>query len=102
MYYDGLPSEHISPLVQRIGFPVAPSPAVAATFAQATADATNPSTARDLSDSTHHATFVDDNLLVKILRRIILGVQRSTGSCYLCFGYPSPFYALPASPRISL
>mgnify|MGYP005694889421 CR=1 FL=1 len=96
MYYDGLPPAPLFPLVERIGFPSAPSPAVVATFAQAVADALNPGSATDLTDPTHHATFVDDNLMAEIPRCIILSVQRSTGSCYLCFGHPSPLLRTPS------
>ena len=95
MYYDGLPSTPLYPLVTRVGFPPAPSPTVAATFAPAAADALNPGTAANLSDPTHHSTFVDDNLMAEILSRIVLSVQRSTGSGYLCFGQPTPLIRTP-------
>ena len=95
MYYDGLPSTPLYPLVSRIGFPPAPDSTVPASFAQAVADAANPGTPADLSGPTHHATFVDDNLMAEILRRAVLSVQRSTGSCYLCFGHPAPLIRTP-------
>ena len=95
MYYEGIPSTPLFPLIRRIGFPPAPSTDVAATFTHAAADAINPGTAPDLSDPTHHATFVDDNLMAEILPRATLSVQRSTGACYLCFGNPAPLLRTP-------
>ena len=49
------------------------------------ADAINPGTIP--STPTHHATFVDDNLMARILPRIRLSIQRSSDSCYLLFGH---------------
>ena len=90
MYYDGLRSDPLYPLVRRIAFPSPPPAEIAASFGQAVADDINPGTAPDLSCPTHHATFVDDNLMAEILPRVTTSVQRSTASCYLLFGHPQP------------
>ena len=37
---------------------------------------------------THHSTFVDDNLMAEVHRRIQLSIQRSSASCYLLSGHP--------------
>ena len=48
----------------------------------------NPGT--ELSDNTpaHHYTFVENNLMGEVQKRISISIQRSTNSCYLIFGYP--------------
>ena len=83
-----LPSSPLLPLVRRISIPAAPSRAVTRTFAQAQADAVNPGTASTALVPTHHATFVDDNLMAEVHHRIQLSIQRSSASCYLLFGHP--------------
>ena len=96
MYYDGIDEYPRHPLVKRIIFPSAPDDSVAATFSPAEADDINPGTDPSLSGPTHHATFVDDNLMAEIVSRAVDSVQRSTASCYLFFGHPAPIIRTPS------
>ena len=84
--YEGLQEAPLHHLVRKINIPENPSGKVAATFSPAEADAINPGTTA--TTPTHHATFVDDNLMAEIQARIRLSIQRSSDSCYMMFGHP--------------
>ena len=81
MHYIALPEVPPYPLVTRVSRPTAPTAAIATAFAQAQACILNPGTGPVDTHPTHHATFVDDNLMAEIHRRAFLAIQRSTASC---------------------
>ena len=87
-HYSGLKESPLHKLVSRITIPEGSSATAAVTFAPAAPDAMNPGTASSDDTPTHHSTFVDDNLMGEVQKRIRTSIQRSTESCYLMFGYP--------------
>ena len=79
-HYPGLVSDPSFPLVDKITIPPPPPQAITAAFQQAELDSINPGAPAPSPGSTHHATFVDDNLMAEIHSHIRQSIQRSTGS----------------------
>ena len=95
-HYPHLLLSPVHPLVSRITIPPPPLAEVCADFAQAEADSIHPGAGTAVDVPTHHSTFVDDNMMAEFHHRIRLSIQRSTDSCYMLFGYPTPNLRIPS------
>jgi len=82
------------PLVQRITVPPPFIPSTRSSFAQVASNSLNPGVPKD-TEMTHHATFIDDNLMDKRHCLMIAYINHSTGSDYIVFGNPYPFWHKP-------
>ena len=82
----------MQPLVQKVEVPSPPTEDVVSLFAPAMVDELNPGYLQGCLAPTHHATFVDDNLMAEVHHRIRHSIQKSSDSCCLLFGCPKQRY----------
>ena len=87
-YYQDLQEPPFFHLVYRIVVLLAPATGAGVTLAPAFRDSINRDQFIESEAHTNHATFVDDNLMVELVPRIQLAIQRSTAACCLLFGHP--------------
>jgi len=86
--YPGLQKSPLHHLVRQIFIPPSSATDVVAAFAQAQAVALSIDTESTESCSTHHSTFVDNNLMAETGCLIRMSIQWISGLCYLLFGHP--------------